>query len=163
MQTPSFFNDAPTIEMTDPLADFLGAITDGQITYNYVDAVKLAGHSCPTVAGAYLMTKLALAHLYGEEAPVRGNIQVEMSDAVDLEWLQSLCPVKVAVSREQADGHHHGRVTDLVEALPLEEGTQYYLCGLDAMIDDITVWLEDKGVDISRIHRECFFNAGIGG
>ncbi len=83
MQTPSFFNDAPTIEMIDPLANFLGAVTDGHITYSYVDAVKLAGHSCPTVAGAYLMTKLALAHLYGEETPVRGNIQVEMSDAVD--------------------------------------------------------------------------------
>ncbi len=83
MQTPSFFNDAPTIEMIDPLAGFLGASTEGRITYTYGDVVKLAGHSCPTVAGAYLMTRQVLAHLYGEETPERGNIKIEMRDAVD--------------------------------------------------------------------------------
>jgi len=82
LHTPSFYNDAPTIDLVDPLANFLGAV-EGTITYNYVDAVKLAGHSCPTVAGAYLMTKYALDHLFGDETPVRGNIKVEMSDAVD--------------------------------------------------------------------------------
>ncbi len=83
MQTPSFFKDAPEIEMIDPLAGFLGATTEGRITYTYADAVKLAGHSCPTVAGAYLMTMRALAHLYGEETPQRGNIKVELRDAID--------------------------------------------------------------------------------
>ena len=83
MQTPSFFADVPRIEMIDPLAEFLGAVDGGRITYAYVDAVKLAGHSCPTVAGAYLMTKLSLDHLYGQETPVRGNIRVDMRDAVD--------------------------------------------------------------------------------
>lgn len=82
MLTPSFYNDAPSIDLVDPLSIFLGAV-DGAITYNYVDVVKLAGHSCPTVAGAYLMTKSALEHLYGDETPVRGNLKVEMSDAVD--------------------------------------------------------------------------------
>ncbi len=83
MQTPSFFENAPSIDLVDPLANFLGATTDGRITYNYVDAVKLAGHSCPTVAGAYLMTKFATSHLYGSETPVRGQIKVEMSEAID--------------------------------------------------------------------------------
>ncbi len=83
MQTPAFFNDAPTIELIDPLAGFLGATTEGRITYTYADVVKLAGHSCPTVAGAYLMTRQALAHLYGEETPERGNIKVTMRDAID--------------------------------------------------------------------------------
>jgi hypothetical protein len=45
----------------DPLAEFLGATADGRIEYRYVDAVKLAGHSCPTVAAAYWMTLKALA------------------------------------------------------------------------------------------------------
>ena len=85
MQTPSFFADAPSIDMIDPLADLLGAVVDGRITYTYADAVKLAGHSCPTVAGAYLMTKVALDHLHGQETPLRGNIRVEMRDAVDSE------------------------------------------------------------------------------
>jgi ferredoxin-NADP reductase len=35
----------------------------------------------------------------------------------------------------------------------------YYLCGVDSMLDEVTVWLEEHGVDIPRIHRECFFNA----
>lgn len=83
MQTPSFFNDAPTIELVDPLAGFLGATTGGNITYTYSDVVKLAGHSCPTVAGAYLMTRQALAHLYGADTPERGNIKIEMRDAMD--------------------------------------------------------------------------------
>jgi hypothetical protein len=83
MQTPSFFNDAPTIEVLDPLAGFLGATTEGRITYTYEDVVKLAGHSCPTVAGAYLMARQALAHLYGEETPQRGSIKIEMRDAID--------------------------------------------------------------------------------
>jgi hypothetical protein len=83
MQTPSFFADAPTITLADPLANFLGAATDGVITYEYADAVKLAGHSCPTVAGAYLMTRQALAHLYGDDTPERGNIKVDLRDPID--------------------------------------------------------------------------------
>lgn len=77
MNTPNFYNDAPKITLYDPLAEFLGAAEKGIIEYGYLDAVKLAGHSCPTVAGAYLMTHKALAELYGNELPVRGAIKVE--------------------------------------------------------------------------------------
>src|SRR5690606_34282203 len=65
------------------LAAFLGASKSGIITYKYVDAVKLAGHSCPTVAGAYLMVRRGLARLYGDEFPERGGIEVHMRDARD--------------------------------------------------------------------------------
>ncbi len=81
--TPSFFSQAPRLRVTDPLADFLGAAQDGCIDYEYLDVVKLAGHSCPTVACAYLMTGKALARLYGDELPRRGEIRVEMRDAID--------------------------------------------------------------------------------
>jgi hypothetical protein len=66
--------------MRDPLAGFLGAASGGVIEYRYVDAVKLAGHSCPTVAAAWQLTRRALAALYGDEIPVRGNIRVELGD-----------------------------------------------------------------------------------
>jgi hypothetical protein len=36
----------------DPLAELLGVAPGGLLDYSYADAVKLAGHSCPTVAGA---------------------------------------------------------------------------------------------------------------
>jgi len=42
--------------------------------------VKLAGHSCPTVASAYLMTRAALKALYPDALPVRGEIRVELRE-----------------------------------------------------------------------------------
>ena len=78
MQSPEFFAAAPRITLRDPLAAFLGAATDGVIEYQYADVVRLAGHSCPTVASAYLMTRAALGALYPEALPVRGEIRVAM-------------------------------------------------------------------------------------
>lgn len=83
MHTPAFFDAVPAITVADPLAETLGAAEGGLIDYRYVDAVKLAGHSCPTVAGAWLMTRTALAYLYPGEAPRRGEIRVELRQAVD--------------------------------------------------------------------------------
>ncbi len=76
MKYPSFFDEAPRLTLYDPLSAFLGATEDGLVEYSYLDAVKLAGHSCPTVAGAYLMTLRALEYLYQGEIPVRGDIDV---------------------------------------------------------------------------------------
>lgn len=77
MNYPEFFDRAPTLTLYDPLADFLGAMEGGLIEYRYVDAVKLAGHSCPTVASAYLMTLKALQALYPGATPERGAIRAE--------------------------------------------------------------------------------------
>lgn len=79
MSMPDFFDQVPKIQMYDPLSRFLGATDDGIIEYCYADAVRLAGHSCPTVAGAYLMVRAALKALYPQETPERGAIQVTMS------------------------------------------------------------------------------------
>ena len=65
------------------MVDALGAVEGGLIEYHYVDAVKLAGHSCPAVAGAWLMTRAALARLYPGETPRRGEIRVELRQALD--------------------------------------------------------------------------------
>ncbi len=80
---PAFFDQAPALMMRDPLAEFLGAARQGLIQYRYVDAVRLAGHSCPTVACAYLMVLAGLRALYGNETPVRGEIEVAMAQARD--------------------------------------------------------------------------------
>lgn len=76
MITPDFFNDVAPIVMYDPLAQVLGAARGGMIEYTYTDVVKLAGHACPTVAGAYLMVEKGLNALYAQETPVRGAIKV---------------------------------------------------------------------------------------
>jgi hypothetical protein len=78
---PEFFDEAPSIRRRDPLAAFLGAARDGVLEYGYADGVRLAGHSCPTVASAFLMARAALAALYGSEVPERGGVRVEMRDA----------------------------------------------------------------------------------
>ena len=81
---PEFFAEAPTLTVHDPLAQFLGAAEQGTMTYHYADAVRLAGHSCPTVAGTWLMVIAGLRALYGDgELPVRGEIQVFLADASD--------------------------------------------------------------------------------
>lgn len=80
---PEFFDRAPQLLMRDPLAQFLGATPDGVMAYRYQDAVKLAGHSCPTVAGAYLMVVKGLSALYGSDIPERGGIEVLMRDGRD--------------------------------------------------------------------------------
>lgn len=77
MQTPTFYIEVRSLTVHDPLAEFLGAAEGGRIEYRYVDAVKLAGHSCPTVAAAYWMTLKALASLYPDSLPERGGIRVE--------------------------------------------------------------------------------------
>jgi hypothetical protein len=83
MNHPAFFDQAPTITVHDGLAEFLGACSDGILTYRYVDAVKLAGHSCPTVAGAWLMTRRGLQLLYPEQTPERGAVQVRFAASAD--------------------------------------------------------------------------------
>ncbi len=81
---PQFFNKIPTIKLQDELASFLGAFEDGIIEFSYLDIVKSAGHSCPTVLGAYLMTKEGLKALYENELPKRGQIIVEFKEAQDI-------------------------------------------------------------------------------
>ena len=83
MKTPDFFEQVEQIKMVDPLANILGAFEDGFVEFEYVDVVKLAGHSCPTVAGAYLMTSRALKTLYPDTVAVRGQIDVSFAEALE--------------------------------------------------------------------------------
>lgn len=83
MSHPEFFDDIPHLVLTDPLARFLGVSDNGIVDFSYLDAVKLAGHSCPTVASAYWMTYLALKALYEDRLPERGAIRVEFREALE--------------------------------------------------------------------------------
>lgn len=81
MHYPKFFDLVPRLRLVDPLAEFLGACEGGVIEYGYVDAVKLAGHSCPTVASAYWLTRQALVALYGDALPERGGVRASFRDS----------------------------------------------------------------------------------
>ena len=82
MRYPEFYERVPLIRLFDPLGEFLGAFEDGIVDISYLDCVKLAGHSCPTVAGAFLMTYRGLQALYGsgETLPSRSEIMVEIRE-----------------------------------------------------------------------------------
>src|SRR3989304_3070304 len=73
-----FFQEVRPIRLQEPLAETLGALQgEGTaLTYTFMDVVKLAGHACPTVAGAYLSCQKALEGLYPGEIPVRGEVAV---------------------------------------------------------------------------------------
>ncbi|WP_263833385.1 FmdE family protein [Sulfurospirillum oryzae] len=76
MKYPTFFDTTETITLYDPLSNVLGAFENGEITFSYLDVVKSAGHSCPTMAGAYLMIREGLKALYPHSLPERGAIKV---------------------------------------------------------------------------------------
>jgi len=83
MKFPAFFEQVPSTTLRDPLAELLGSVSGGLMTYGYADAVRLAGHSCPTVASAYWLGVRAIRALYGEAMPQRGDIAVDLREPLD--------------------------------------------------------------------------------
>lgn len=83
MSYPKFYNEVESIKVKDPLSNALGAFENGEYEFNYVDVVKSAGHSCPTVAGAYIITLKALKALYPDSRAIRGDIRVEFEEDVE--------------------------------------------------------------------------------
>jgi len=72
-----FIQEVRPLVLREPLAEALGAVGEGEeIAYTFTDLVKLAGHACPTMAGAWLAVEEALGRLYGGDLPVRGDIAV---------------------------------------------------------------------------------------
>jgi formylmethanofuran dehydrogenase subunit E len=108
MNHPAFYDQAPRIVMRDPLAAFLGATDNGMLEYRYIDAVRLAGHSCPTVAGAYLMARTALRALYPDEVAERGGITVRMPAAEDEGVTGVIAQVLTLITGAAARNGFHG-------------------------------------------------------
>ncbi|MBI4285594.1 MAG: hypothetical protein HY670_06815 [Chloroflexi bacterium] len=73
-----FLKEVRPIRLSEPLAETLGAFKNGTgvLEYTFTDAVKMAGHACPTVTAAYLCCQKALEALYLDLVPVRGDIAV---------------------------------------------------------------------------------------
>ena len=73
-----FLSEVKPIRFKEPLAETLGALKGEGPTleYTFIDTVKMAGHACPTVAGAYLSCQKALEALYPDEIPVRGDVAI---------------------------------------------------------------------------------------
>ncbi|HRO88612.1 MAG TPA: hypothetical protein PK361_07340 [Chiayiivirga sp.] len=108
MAMQPFFSDAPRITVHDALAEFLGSCDDGMIEYGYADAVRVAGHSCPTVAGAYLMALAGLHALYPDAIPERGGIEVAMSSGEEEGTTGVIAQVFTLLTGAAASNGFHG-------------------------------------------------------
>jgi hypothetical protein len=105
---PGFFATTPGIVVHDALAEFLGAVRGGVIEYHFVDAVRLAGHSCPTVAAAYLMARAALRQLFPDTLPERGAIGVDCRGARDAGVNGVMAAVFTLITGAGDEGGFHG-------------------------------------------------------
>ena len=83
MDYPAFYDEIESIKLIDKLSNFLGATEGGVIEFSYIDIVKAAGHSCPTVLGAYLLTLKGLKTLYMDDLPQRGEIKVAFRENME--------------------------------------------------------------------------------
>lgn len=104
---PLPFPDRPAITLYDPLAELLGA-GDGRLTYHFTDAVKLAGHACPTVAGAFVLTLRALRALHGDGTPERGAIRVTIPGPVDADVNGPMSQVITLITGAAGDNGFQG-------------------------------------------------------
>lgn len=84
-QFRDFFYQVRPIRLKEPLAETLGAFQQENtlLEFSYIDAVKAAGHACPTVTGAFLCCQESLAALYEGEAAVRGEIAITLYGTPD--------------------------------------------------------------------------------
>ena len=82
MEYPKFYDKVEKFVLKDELSAFLGATEDGIIEINYLDCVKLAGHSCPTVAGSYILTKVAINKLFSN-MPTRSSVKISFKEPKD--------------------------------------------------------------------------------
>ncbi len=101
------YPSTPSITLHDPLAELLGA-GNGQFTYTFLDAVKLSGHACPTVAGAFLMAVHGVKALFGDEMPVRGQIRVTVPGPVSAGVNGPISQVLTLITGAAADNGFHG-------------------------------------------------------
>jgi ferredoxin--NADP+ reductase len=109
------------------------------------------------ITGIGIAPFLSYLKSYPEQPPLKLLYGVRyLQDAIGYPELSKLCPLQLAISREEIKGHHHGRVTNLLKTLPSQQNIHYYLCGLDAMIQQVSDWLHHHGIDSHHIHHEVF-------
>ncbi|MFA5535597.1 MAG: hypothetical protein WDA53_00300 [Bacillota bacterium] len=78
-------NQEEPIMMRDQFLEIMGQV-DGPIPYFYQEVVKFAGHHCAATAGAWSITKKALAALYPDgQVPERGQIIIHAPGPAN-EW-----------------------------------------------------------------------------
>ncbi len=73
-----------SIDIFDPFAEFLLADQDEyRFKTSLLDVVRFAGHACPAMIGAFLMSQRAVKELFPEtNICIRGQVSIEMPGTV---------------------------------------------------------------------------------
>lgn len=73
-----------TIKVHEPFAEFLmGDQDETTFEISLLDVVHFAGHACPSMIGAFLMSKRAIEELFPEtKVCVRGEVAIEIPTSV---------------------------------------------------------------------------------
>lgn len=73
------------IKVYEPFARFLMAESDEyEFSISLLDVVRFAGHACPAMVGAFLISQRAIKELFAEtNTCIRGQIAIEIPTAVD--------------------------------------------------------------------------------
>jgi len=103
-----FYDQAPVIRIVDPMANLVGSVVDGQdtLTIRLTDVALYSGHVCPGVASGYMITSIALAALYPDSIPVRGQIRVAASAPNGIFDLASyITGARAFYGRHKINGH----------------------------------------------------------
>jgi len=98
MGHPLFFDTIESIVLIDSLANILDAYDGGKYTLYYTNIVKAAGHSFPIVAGAFLMVREGLKHLYPNTPITRGKVEVFFEESLHVG--KELCDSKDAKPKQ---------------------------------------------------------------
>lgn len=72
-----------SIPVYEPFSDFLlGTEVEKKFEITLLDVVRFAGHACPSMVGAFLITQKAVNQLWPDtKTCVRGDLQVELPDS----------------------------------------------------------------------------------
>tara|TARA_B100001564_G_scaffold340920_1_gene335029 strand:- start:50 stop:754 length:705 start_codon:yes stop_codon:yes gene_type:complete len=80
-----------------------------------------------------------------------------LNDLNNISILKNVKLLKIAVSQEKTN-YHSGRITDMLDSIPIKSNIHYYCCGNESMINEVSKSLRDRNIPLSSIHREVFFH-----
>ena len=81
----------------------------------------------------------------------------KLNDLNNIAILKKVKSLRIAVSQEKTN-YHNGRITDMLDSVPIKSNIHYYCCGKESMINEVSKSLRDRNIPLSSIHREVFFH-----
>lgn len=147
----AIFPNSPTLTLHDPLGELLG-VAGGLFSYTFDDVVKLSGHACPTVAGAFLMAKRGLELLYPQTTPERGAIQVTIHGPVNQGVNGPVSQVLTLITGAAADNGFQGLGGQFVRA-----GLLTFKNTMGMGFPRVTLRRRDTGQEVTLVYSPAPF------